>query len=69
MKKIILISLLTILFAGCDQQKEGPLEKAGERADEIGDNIKEGKAPLHQKGTMEKAGESVDKTLHTDKDN
>ena len=63
--RILLVSLFAITFAvGC--QKAGPLERAGERTDEVIDNIKEGDAPLKKKGPLEKAGESIDKTINGD---
>ena len=55
-----MISIL-IVVTGCDEK--GPAEKAGERADEIIDNVKHGDAPLKEKGAMEKAGESINDTL------
>ncbi|MBN8547863.1 MAG: hypothetical protein J0M12_00965 [Deltaproteobacteria bacterium] len=67
MKKLFFVCtiLLSVLVA-CNQRNPGPFEKAGERADEIGDNIAEGKNPLHKKSTLEKAGEAVDETIGTD---
>lgn len=50
-----------MIFTGC--QEKGPLEKSGERADEIVDNIKDGDPILHKKGALEKAGEAVDETV------
>ena len=47
---------------GCDQAN-GPMEKSGQRADEIIDNIKEGDPALKKKGIGEKAGEEVDETI------
>ena len=44
-------------------QKAGPAERAGERADEIVDNVKEGEAPLKKKKTGEKVGEAIDEAL------
>lgn len=63
------INLINILFfilvvfslAAC--QEKGPVEKAGERVDEIVDNVKDGDPLLHKKGTAEKAGEAVDQTV------
>lgn len=61
--KLISLALLTsCVLAGC-YEKQGPLERAGERADEIGDNVKKGKPILHKPGTLEKAGEAVDDTF------
>ena len=67
-RSIILITAIAAIgFAGCSEHKEGPVEKAGERFDEIVDNTREGKNPLHKKGTMEKAGEDIDEALGNDK--
>ena len=49
---------------GCKQQ--GRSEAAGERVDEIIDNVKEGEAPLKHKGPVERLGESVDKMVDQD---
>lgn len=57
----ILVS--TVVF-GCTERRKGPMERAGERIDEIGDNIRDGDAPLKKKGPLEKAGESIDDTLN-----
>lgn len=61
----ILFSCLLIASAasGCAERK-GPMERAGERIDEIGDNIRDGDAPLKHKGPLERAGESIDDTLN-----
>lgn len=56
--KAILVGVLLISFSACE--RKGSLEKAGERADEIVDNVKDGDAPLHKKGAAEKAGEAID---------
>lgn len=57
----ILIALIVVGLIGC--QEKGPAEKAGERIDEIVDNVKHGDAPLKEKGTMEKLGESIDDSV------
>jgi hypothetical protein len=62
----ISISIACILsITAC--KKEGPLEKAGSRVDEVVDNAKEGEPILKKKGPMEKTGEDIDKALHNDK--
>ncbi len=69
MKKNIIticILILSLSLNACSQP--GPAEKAGERLDEIGDNIKEGQDPLKKKGTAEKVGESIDETLNQHSD-
>ena len=60
-----IVGLLLVL--GCETKRKGPLEKAGERTDEIIDNIQDGENPLHRKGTMEKAGEAIDDAVDPDK--
>ena len=65
-------TLLTVIFSGlalaisfgCETRRKGPLERAGERTDEIIDNVKDGENPLRRKGTMEKAGEAIDDELN-----
>ncbi len=60
MRKFTLIALAITLigFIGCEQK--GPAEEAGERVDEVVDNIKHGDAPLKKKGAVEKLGDSID---------
>ena len=55
---ICALAILLISFVGC--QEKGSAQKAGERADEIVDNIKKGDDPLKKKGPMEKVGDSID---------
>jgi hypothetical protein len=62
---VLVLSVLIIAVAAC--QDKQPLEKAGERADEIIDNVKDGDPILHKKGTLEKAGEAVDESLEKKK--
>ena len=52
-----------IFLSACESKGSG--EKAGERVDEIIDNVKKGDAPLKEKGPMEKMGESIDDSLKT----
>ena len=58
-KLLLTISILLVL-ASCN---EGPMEKNGKKADEIIENVEEGKAPLHNEGANEKAGEAVDEAI------
>ncbi len=61
MKKITIFTLvLCSMFALAGCRDKGALEKAGERADEIVDNVKDGDPVLHEKGAMEKVGEGID---------
>ena len=53
------VLLAATFTVGCQTKEQTPLERAGERGDEIVDNVKEGRNPLHKKGTLEKAGEAV----------
>lgn len=62
------VSLMTAC-AACIERKSGPMERAGERGDEIIDNVKKGKAPLHKSGPLEKAGDAVDEALGTNERN
>ena len=66
MKQSIALSAIVLIIClmsiGCDQAN-GPMEKSGQRADEIIDNIKEGDPALKKKGIGEKAGEEVDETI------
>lgn len=64
--RILILTAALFAVTGCQQRHEGPLERAGERSDEIIDNAKEGKPLLHKKGTLEKAGESIDQSLGGD---
>jgi len=59
LKCLIAAGLIGLL--GC--QEKGPVEKAGERVDEVIDNVKHGDAPLKQKGAAEKVGESIDDSI------
>lgn len=59
-RKFLLGMFLSLTIVACHHHRSGPMERAGERLDEIGDNIQEGKNPLHKKGKMEKAGEAID---------
>lgn len=56
----LMVSAVLLVGAGCSDHREGPLERAGQRADEIGRNISEGKAPLHRAGPVERAGRAMD---------
>lgn len=51
------------LILGACSDTRGPFERAGERSDEIIDNIGEGEPPLKRKGTAERMGESIDRTV------
>lgn len=58
---ICIAALTSMTLLGC--QEKGPVEKAGERVDEVIDNVKHGDAPLKEKGPIEKMGESIDDSL------
>ena len=60
---VALVLLGTVTITACEPRK-GPLERAGERTDEIIDNARDGDPLLHKKGTAEKVGESIDDTLN-----
>lgn len=60
MKEIILVLIAVTLIGLIGCEETGPAAKAGERVDEVIDNIKHGDAPLKEKGTLEKMGDSID---------
>ena len=68
MKLFPLLLVTLLLLCGCPSRREGPAERAGERVDEIVDNVREGDAPLKKKGAMERAGESIDRAIDGDND-
>ena len=53
MKKYLVYTLAVTLLGLFGCQEKGSVEKAGERVDEIIDNVKEGESPLKEKGTMD----------------
>ena len=57
------LALLSFSVVGCRERSNTPLENAGRRGDEIVDNVKKGKPPLHKNGPLERAGEAIDETL------
>jgi hypothetical protein len=60
MKQYIRCAVVVLLIGVLGCQQKGPIESAGERVDEVVDNVKHGDAPLKEKGQMEKLGESID---------
>lgn len=62
----VLSALLALSFVTACVKEEGPLERAGKRVDEIGDNVAEGDPILKKKGPVEKAGEAVDEAFDGD---
>lgn len=42
-------------------ERQGPMERAGERSDQAVEDIAEGRNPLDAKGPGEKAGEAIDR--------
>jgi hypothetical protein len=65
MIRILFVMLAVMMVSGCE--RKGPMERTGERLDEIGENIKEGESPLKKKGPMEKAGEAIDDSVEGNK--
>jgi hypothetical protein len=63
MKKYLICIMLLAFIPTLGCQQKGTNEKAGERADEIIDNIKHGDAPLKNKGPIEKLGETIDDSV------
>ncbi len=58
---VCLLTAIFITMLGC--QQKGSAESAGERVDEVVDNIKHGDAPFKEKGALEKMGESIDDSI------
>ena len=68
MTKTLIVTLLiatTLASVGC--KKDGPLEKAGSRVDEVADNVKDGDPILKKKGPLEKTGEAIDDAVSPNK--
>ena len=57
--EVTFIGLLLVGTAGCNE-RQGTMESAGKRTDEIIDNVAEGENPLKKKGPLEQAGEELD---------
>lgn len=66
MKKLVSILILGLFVTACHTREAGPMERAGERVDEIADNVAEGRNPLHKKSPIEKLGESIDEATDGD---
>ncbi len=64
MIQITCVTILLLLITSCNRQ--GSVENAGERMDEIVDNVKEGENPLKKKGAGEKLGEAIDESIDGD---
>lgn len=62
---IVLVLIVAFILPACERPGGG--ERAGERVDEIVDNVKEGEAPLKRKGPLEELGESLDETTRSDR--
>jgi hypothetical protein len=56
------------LSAGSCHERKGPAEKAGERIDEIADNVREGDPALKKKGAMERTGEAIDDAIGSNRE-
>lgn len=63
----ILFATLLIATTMTACHRAGPMERAGQRIDEIGDNVSEGEQPLKKRGPLEKAGEAIDDTFDGDR--
>ena len=64
---VTFILFITLVSVGCTERQKGPFERAGERADEIGDNVREGDPLLKKKGAAERTGEAIDDTFNTNR--
>lgn len=62
---VLLLALGCTAFGGCER-RPGPYERAGQRVDEIADNVREGENPLKRKRTGELVGEALDDALDAD---
>ena len=51
-------AIALLALSGCPEK--GPMQKTGERVDEIVDNVQKGDPPFKEKGPMEKMGDSID---------
>jgi len=51
--------LITVGTTACERQ--GPMERAGERSDQAVEDLAEGRNPLDNKGSAERAGEALDR--------
>jgi hypothetical protein len=68
MNKHVMLTAAIALLSLTACTEKGPVQKAGERVDEIVDNVEKGDPPLKKKGPMEKMGDSIDDAMHeTDK--
>ena len=59
----VTVAFLILALSGCPR-KRGPMEKAGERIDEIADNAQDGDPLFHKKGPGERAGEAIDDAMN-----
>lgn len=63
MKYLLTLIFLIALVGSFGCQEKGRAEKAGEKVDEMVDNVKEGENILKKKGPAEKLGESIDESV------
>ncbi len=66
MRLFFLVLLIAAVSSG-GWRKQGPIERAGERVDEVAHNVADGDPPLEKRGALEKAGEAIDDTFDGDK--
>lgn len=59
-KHIAIVVILPFVFTASSCEKKGPAEEAGEKVDEVVEDVKDAVDP---KGPAEKAGEKVDEVL------
>ncbi len=60
MKKYLVSLMVVALISMLACQQKGSVEKAGEKVDEVIDNVSKGDAPLKKKGVIEKTAESIE---------
>lgn len=58
------LAVCALLMTACHERRAGPMERAGERVDEIGENIREGDPILHREGPAESIGEAIDEARY-----
>lgn len=56
----VVLAVCAVVLSACHERKAGPMERAGQRVDEISENIQEGDPILHREGPAERIGETID---------
>lgn len=61
--QLIAAGLLITATTACERQ--GPMERVGERSDQAVEDLAEGRNPLDTKGPGERAGEALDRAAES----